>query len=86
VPIAKPPPRVFVWAATPGAVFYHVAFVRNGRQFYAVQTREPAVRVPDSVKFPPGVYRWSVRPAVVGDSGIVIGEAVVVRTFRVRRG
>jgi hypothetical protein len=77
---------VYTWKVTPGAVYYHVSFVRNGKQFYDTQTADPWIRVPDSMKFPPGIYRWSVRPAVVGDTGIVVGEAVLVRTFRVGRG
>ena len=63
-----------------------MSFVRDGKQFYDAQTPDSRIRVPDSLKFPPGVYRWSVRPAVVGDTGIVVGEAVLVRTFRVGRG
>jgi len=70
----------------PGAVYYHVSFVRNGKQFYDAQTADTSLRVPDSLKFPPGRYRWSVRPAVVGDSGIVVGVAILTRSFRVGRG
>ena len=77
---------MYRWAPTEGAVFYHVAFVRNGKQFHAAQTADTFLRVPNGLKFPPGVYRWSVRPATVGDSGIVVGEAVVERTFRVGGG
>ena len=81
----RPPARVYSWAPTNGAVFYHVAFTRNGKPFHAQQTRLPKLRLPAGLKFPPGRYRWSVRPALVGDSGIVVGEPVLVRSFRVRR-
>jgi hypothetical protein len=63
-----------------------VAFVRNGRPFHAAQTADAWLRVPDSLRFSPGTYRWSVRPAIAGDSGIVVADAVVVRTFRVSGG
>jgi hypothetical protein len=77
---------VYRWAPIEGAVFYHVAFVRNGKPFHAAQTAASLLRVPDGLKFPPGTYRWSVRPAIVGDSGIVVGEPVLERTFRVGGG
>ncbi len=63
-----------------------MAFVRNGELFHAAQTADAWLRVPDSLKFTPGRYRWSVRPAIAGDSGIVVADAVVVRTFRVADG
>jgi hypothetical protein len=83
-PRSRPPARAYSWAPIAGAVFYHVAFTRNGKPFHDAQTRLPKLRLPARLKFPPGRYRWSVRPALVGDSGIVVGEAVVVRSFRVR--
>ena len=83
-PRPRPPARVYSWAPMTGAVFYHVAFTRNGKPFYDAQTRSPKLRLPPRLKFPPGRYRWTVRPALVGDSGIVVGEPVVARSFRVR--
>jgi hypothetical protein len=78
--------RVFAWHETKGAVSYYVTFARNARPFYAAQTRDPWLRIPDNVGFPPGMYSWSVRPAVADESGIVLRDAIVVRTFRVTRG
>jgi hypothetical protein len=79
-------PRVLSWHETKGAVAYWVALVRNGRQVYAAQTRDPWIRLPDKVQFLPGTYAWSVQPAVEDASGIVFGDAILVRTFRVTRG
>lgn len=76
---------MYTWAPTEGALFYHVSFTRNGQPFHDAQTRRPRLRVPAGLKFPPGRYRWSVRPALVSDSGLVVGEPVVVRRFRVTR-
>jgi hypothetical protein len=84
-PPAPPPAREYTWAPTEGALFYHVSFTRNGQPFHDAQTRRPRLRVPAGLKFPPGRYRWSVRPALVSDSGLVVGEPVVVRRFRVTR-
>jgi hypothetical protein len=85
LPASGRPSRVFSWQETEGAAFYYVVFLRNGKTFHTAETANPWLRVPDSLKFPPGAYRWSVRPAVAGDAGIVVGDAVLVRTFRVSR-
>jgi hypothetical protein len=77
---------VYVWAPVPGALFYHVAFLRDGKLFHQAQTADAFLRVPKTLKFLPGTYRWSVSPAIVGDSGVVVGEPVLVRTFRVGGG
>jgi hypothetical protein len=79
-------PRVLTWHETKGAVSYYVALTRNGSQVYAAQTRDPWIRLPDEVRFVPGTYAWSVQPAVEDASGIVFGDAIVVRTIRVTRG
>jgi hypothetical protein len=84
-PASGRPSRVFSWQETEGAAFYHVVFLRNGQTFHTAETANPWLRVPDSVKFTPGTYSWSVRPAVAGDAGIVMEDAVLVRTFRVNR-
>jgi hypothetical protein len=85
LPASGRPSRVFSWKETEGAAFYYVVFLRNGRTFHTAETANPWLRVPDSVKFTPGDYSWSVRPALAGDAGIVMGDAVLVRTFRVNR-
>jgi hypothetical protein len=85
LPASGGPSRVFTWQETEGAAFYYVVFLRNGKTFHTAETANPWLRVPDRLKFPPGAYRWSVRPAVAGDAGIVVGDAVLVRTFRVSR-
>ena len=78
--------RLYTWEAKGGAVFYQVAFVRNGKPFHTAETPNAWLRVPETLRFPPGTYRWSVRPAIADESGIVVGDAVVVRTFRVTGG
>lgn len=78
--------RLYTWGAKDGAVFYQVTFVRNGKPFHTAETPNAWLRVPETLRFPPGTYRWSVRPAIADDSGIVVGDAVVVRTFRVTGG
>jgi hypothetical protein len=79
-------PRVYVWAPAEGAAFYHVTFVRNGRTFHSEDTPTPWLKLSAGLRFPPGTYRWSVQPAIAGDAGIALEDAVLVRTFRVTRG
>jgi hypothetical protein len=81
-----PADRVFSWAPAKGALYYRVEFFRNGKLFHAAQTADPALRLPGTLRFPPGAYRWSVRPATVGNDGVAMRAAILTRSFRVGRG
>jgi hypothetical protein len=78
--------RVYIWAPAKGALYYRVEFFRNGKPFHAAQTADPSLRLPAALKLPPGTYRWSVRPATVGKTGVVLRGAILTRSFRVGRG
>jgi hypothetical protein len=85
-PQRLPADRVFSWAPAKGALYYRVEFFHNGMLFHAVQTADPALRLPGTLRLPPGAYRWSVRPATVGNDGVALRAAIVTRSFRVGRG
>jgi hypothetical protein len=75
------PARTFSWPPRAGATFYQVTFLRNGRAFYRTRTRAPRVQLPGRVRFTPGRYRWTVRPALAG----VLAAPIVDSTFEVGR-
>ena len=75
------PARTFSWPPQAGATFYQVTFLRNGRAFYRTRTRAPRVKLPRRVRFTPGGYRWTVRPAIAG----VLAAPIVDSTFEVGR-
>ena len=75
------PARTFSWPPQAGAAFYQVTFLRNGRAFYRTRTRAPRVKLPGRVRFTPGRYRWTVRPALAG----VLAAPIVDSTFEVGR-
>jgi outer membrane biosynthesis protein TonB len=75
------PARTFSWPPQANAAFYQVTFLRNGRAFYRTRTRAPQVKLPARVRFTPGGYRWTVRPAVAGD----LADPIVDSTFEVGR-
>jgi hypothetical protein len=79
-------PRLYTWAPSEGAAYYQVTFVRDGRTFHSAETPNPWLKLPETLRFPPGTYRWSVQPALPGDDGVSLEDAVLVRTFRVTRG
>ena len=79
-------PRLYTWEPTEGAAYYQVTFVRDGRTFHSAETPNPWLKLPGTLRFPPGTYRWTVQPALAGDDGVALGDAVLVRTFRVTRG
>jgi hypothetical protein len=84
-PLPTPPPkRTYAWKPYVGAVYYQVSFRRNGGAFYETQTRTARVRLPDGLRFAPGRYSWTVRPAIVADLGIRLGDEIVRRAFLVR--
>ena len=78
--------RVYIWAPTDGALYYRVEFLRNGKPFHAAETAGPSLRLPATLRLPPGTYRWSVRPATVGAAGVVLQPAILTRTFEVGGG
>ena len=78
--------RVYIWAPTDGALYYRVEFLRNGKPFHAAETAGPSLRLPATLRLPPGTYRWSVRPATVGAAGVVLQPAILTRTFEVCGG
>lgn len=75
------PARTFSWPPQAGAAFYQVTFLRNGKAFYRTRTRVPRVKLPPRVRFTPGGYRWTVRPAIAG----VLADPIVDSTFQVGR-
>jgi outer membrane biosynthesis protein TonB len=84
-PPAPPPKRTYAWKPFSGAIYYQVSFARNGGAFYATQTRVPRVRLPAGLRFRPGRYSWTVRPAIVADLGIRLADPIIRRAFMVRR-
>ena len=90
-PTPKPLPptgahRVYTWAPTEGAFYYRVEILRNGELFHAAETADPSLRLPATLRLPPGTYRWSVRPATVGPAGVALQRAILTRTFEVGGG
>jgi hypothetical protein len=78
----KPAPS-FAWPPHADAVYYDAVFLRNGKAFYHAETSAPRVRLPAKIRFPRGSYRWIVRPAIVSDVGIQLGNPIVDSTFQV---
>lgn len=65
---AAPPPqsdftpsRNWAWPPVEGADYYFVEFFRAGQHLYLARPTVPRLRLPDSIEFVPGVYRWRVR-------------------------
>ena len=79
------PTRTFAWVSQAGAAYYQVAFFRNGRRFYQRRTRSARVTVPRRVRFAPGDYRWTVRPAFRVQDGVRLADPIVDSTFRTGR-
>jgi hypothetical protein len=77
------PARTFAWAARARAAFYRVDLFRNGAPFYHARTRDSQLTLPRRVRFSPGNYRWTVRPAIRHQSGIRLEDPIVDSTFRV---
>lgn len=79
------PSRNWAWPPVRGADYYLVEFFRAGERIYRARPTQPQLRLPDSVVFTPGAYRWTVRagfgdPAAndlrtrIVDSGFTIGD------------
>jgi hypothetical protein len=77
------PARIFSWPPRAGASYYQVVFLRNSKPFYRTRTTAARLRLPERVRFTAGIYRWTVRPAIASDAGIVLALPVVDSTFRV---
>jgi hypothetical protein len=77
------PARVFSWPPRAGASYYQVVFLRNSKPFYRTRTTAARLQLPERVRFTAGIYRWTVRPAIASDAGIVLALPVVDSTFRV---
>jgi hypothetical protein len=79
------PSRTWAWPPVGGADYYLVEFFRAGERIYRGRPTRPQLRLPASVAFTPGVYRWTVRPgfgdpaendlrAPIVDSGFTVGD------------
>ncbi len=79
------PTRTFAWVSQVRTAYYQVAFFRNGRRFYQTRTRSARVALPRRVRFTPGDYRWSVRPAFRVKNGTRLADPIVDSTFRIGR-
>ena len=77
------PARAFGWVPQARAVYYEVAFFRNGRRFYEARARRSRLTLPRRIRFRPGVYRWTVRAAIPRGNGIRLGNPIVDSTFKV---
>jgi hypothetical protein len=80
------PARVFSWPPQAGASFYQVIFLRNGEPFYRAETLAARIRLPGAVRFTPGRYRWTVRPAIASDARVRLAPAIIDSTFQVGGG
>lgn len=79
------PAREFAWVRQAGAVYYQIAFFRNGRPFYRTRARQPRLALPRRIRFIAGEYRWTVRAAIRVENGVRLADLIVDSTFRVGR-
>ena len=77
------PAREYAWRSFAGALFYQATLMRNGRSIYQARTVQPHVRLPASIRFTPGSYRFVVRPGVVGDAGVQYGTPILEKRYQV---
>lgn len=82
-PAAFKPTRNWAWAPVADADYYDVAFTRAGTAFYRATPAEPKLTLPGEVVFPPGSYRWVVRPGFGARSARNLGAPVVDSPFTV---
>ena len=78
------PTRDWAWAPVDGADYYSVQFLRGGTGLYRTWTENTRIRLPDSVVFRPGSYRWVVRPGFGERSAGRLGPPVVDSSFTVQ--
>jgi hypothetical protein len=79
------PARTFAWVSQARAAYYQVALFRYGRRVYQTRTQAPRLILPRRVRFTPGGYRWTVRPAIRAKNGVRLADPIVDSTFRVGR-
>jgi hypothetical protein len=79
------PARTFAWVPQARAAYYQLALFRNGRSVYQTRTRAPRLTLPRRVRFTPGQYRWTVRPAIRDQNRMRLADPIVDSTFRVGR-
>ncbi len=77
------PTRDWAWAPVPAADYYDVSFTRAGTVIYRATPAEPRLRLPDTVVFRAGPYRWVVRPGFGARSARNLGAPVVDSPFAV---
>jgi hypothetical protein len=65
-----PQPRVFVWPAAKGALYYKVQFFRWGKEVFEALPSAPRLGLPvrwvykgRRLRLVPGTYSWRVLPA-----------------------
>lgn len=75
--------RVFSWRRRPAALYYQFYFQRGATTIYQARTAKPSVTMPARLKLRPGTYQVLVRPAIPGDAGVILGDAIVSKTIRV---
>ncbi len=83
VPATIQPARDWVWAPAPSAAYYDIQFLREGKLVYRTQTTGAKLTLPPSVTFPPGNYRWVVRPGIGPRAANRFGPTVVDSRFSV---
>ncbi len=77
------PTRNWAWAPVEDADYYNVVFTWSGRTFYRASPTEPRLRLPSTVVFRPGPYRWVVRPGFGARAARNLGRPVVDSPFTV---
>ena len=75
--------RVFSWRRRAAAVYYQFYFQRGGATIYQARTVKLRVALPAGLKLRPGTYHVLVRPAILGDAGVILGAPIVAKTIRV---
>ncbi len=83
MPATIQPARDWVWAPAPSAAYYDIQFLREGKLIYRTQTNGAKLTLPPSVTFPPGNYRWVVRPGIGPRAANRFGPTVVDSRFSV---
>jgi hypothetical protein len=75
--------RVFSWRRDAAAIYYQFYFQRGATTIYQTRTVKLRVALPPHMKLRPGTYQVLVRPAIPGDAGVILGDAIVTKTIRV---
>lgn len=75
--------RSYTWPVVPGADFYEIEIVRDGRNVYGATTRATTLRLPAELALPAGRYTLSATPRSNGSSREPAARPVVEATFQV---